>query len=873
MKKVLKITAFAIVLSLVVSLIMPYAIAEDTSSEDLPSTESSTDTTLESSAEDSSEEDSSAEESSNESSQPVQEKRYLSFNDPDDGVIDVAKGFVGFEYSNGKSTYAFNYGDTAVVTITPDENADINFVELNGIDVMPENGVLRITMTEDYVLNVNFNKISLKTVKIECRFGSQPPVEVQLKSNGEVVADSLSILSGTAVALEFSMNDGSDIQMSSAFFTPDGGEPIEATVDNKNNTVTTQGINANGTLVLIFDITPKNITITQPEGGTITVDIPNPKMGDTVTFTLTPAEGYALQSIIINNVETELTQNTHSVKVYENITVTAVFISTSVDVNVNLSITPDGGGKTNGTAVFTEYEGGEISVEKGTPLTILITPDTGYEIDQVTINGNPAQISDTNTVTLTPNEDTVISVTFKKRVFRITAVVTAQGGGTISAVGYDIVNNRVSVEYGNNITFVFTPDMNYKIYSVKVDQETVYSDKDGGELKDNSFTFENVVTNHTIVVTFAQDGEVLTEYTIKAESGEHGSISPSGEYKVYQGDNVVYTITPDEGYEIDYVTVDGIDVSLIDGTYTFNAITADHIIKAFFKLKSTANDGIINVDDINWTTTSITIDLSTDTIVDKAVIEKIRADCIGRTIIVKANNFEVSFVATESFGTAYLQIDFAAKKDSASPNYTAISNTISLNPQYSSSVFTVIKLDDIFPKASTAKVYLGNDFAGKPVAYYTYDINMRTIVRADESISCDQNGYVSITLKDSKELVFIADATTASTYKVTVSGGENGTVNPTGTFNVAEGEKFTFTATPNEGYKILRITVNGNKINISGSEYEVEIKSDTVIEVRFALLNDEGSSKAGLIISIIIIAIAIVGGGVLFVIKWKQTKY
>ena len=185
----------------------------------------------------------------------------------------------------------------------------------------------------------------------------------------------------------------------------------------------------------------------------------------------------------------------------------------------------------------------------------------------------------------------------------------------------------------------------------------------------------------------------------------------------------------------------------------------------------------------------------------------------------------------------------------------------------------MIKLDDIFPKASTAKVYLGNDFAGKPVAYYTYDINMRTIVRADESISCDQNGYVSITLKDSKELVFIADATTASTYKVTVSGGENGTVNPTGTFNVAEGEKFTFTATPNEGYKILRITVNGNKINISGSEYEVEIKSDTVIEVRFALLNDEGSSKAGLIISIIIIAIAIVGGGVLFVIKWKQTKY
>ena len=57
----------------------------------------------------------------------------------------------------------------------------------------------------------------------------------------------------------------------------------------------------------------------------------------------------------------------------------------------------------------------------------------------------------------------------------------------------------------------------------------------------------------------AQTAEVVPEvrYMISAEAGEHGSISPNGEVKVGENENIVFTITPDEGYQVENVLVDG----------------------------------------------------------------------------------------------------------------------------------------------------------------------------------------------------------------------------------------------------------------------------------------------------------------------------
>jgi len=70
-------------------------------------------------------------------------------------------------------------------------------------------------------------------------------------------------------------------------------------------------------------------------------------------------------------------------------------------------------------------------------------------------------------------------------------------------------------------------------------------------------------------------------YTITASSGSHGSISPSGDVTVNQGSDQSFTITPDSGYSIDDVLVDGSSVGTVS-SYTFINVTEDHSISATF---------------------------------------------------------------------------------------------------------------------------------------------------------------------------------------------------------------------------------------------------------------------------------------------------
>ena len=82
----------------------------------------------------------------------------------------------------------------------------------------------------------------------------------------------------------------------------------------------------------------------------------------------------------------------------------------------------------------------------------------------------------------------------------------------------------------------------------------------------------------------AQTAEVVPEvsYMISAEAGEHGSISPNGEVKVGENENIVFTITPDEGYQVENVLVDGKSVGKVT-EYTFKDVTSNHSIKAVFE--------------------------------------------------------------------------------------------------------------------------------------------------------------------------------------------------------------------------------------------------------------------------------------------------
>lgn len=99
------------------------------------------------------------------------------------------------------------------------------------------------------------------------------------------------------------------------------------------------------------------------------------------------------------------------------------------------------------------------------------------------------------------------------------------------------------------------------------------------------------VTSRSATLTVADDTTPPSEttYIITATAGANGSISPSGSVEVKEGADQTFTITADEGYEIENLKVDSSDVSAAS-SYTFNNVTEEHSIEATFKQKVTNPD-------------------------------------------------------------------------------------------------------------------------------------------------------------------------------------------------------------------------------------------------------------------------------------------
>jgi hypothetical protein len=204
--------------------------------------------------------------------------------------------------------------------------------------------------------------------------------------------------------------------------------------------------------------------------------------------------------------------------------------------------------------------------EGDTP-TYTVIPNDGYVVDKFKIDGNVADLTN-NQYTFSPlKDDYNITVTFKKATYTITAAAAANG--TIKPLG------DTTYEAGATPTYTFTPNDGYLVDKVTVDgSEVTITD-------DNTYTFSSLTMNHKINVTFVKS------WSIQATAMDNGNISNQGLKYYKAGATPTYTITPNDGYLIDKVTVDGSVVTITNNKYTFAALTADHEIKATFKKKAT----------------------------------------------------------------------------------------------------------------------------------------------------------------------------------------------------------------------------------------------------------------------------------------------
>jgi hypothetical protein len=192
---------------------------------------------------------------------------------------------------------------------------------------------------------------------------------------------------------------------------------------------------------------------------------------------------------------------------------------------------------------------------------------TGNGTVSYSISSNTNSSPRTASSTIARNTLTVTQAGSSSTTYTITS--SAGTGGTISPSG------AVTVTKGTNRTFTITPISGYSISGVTVDGSSV------GTV--GTYTFSNVTANHTISASFKAD---TTSYTITSSAGTGGTISPSGAATVTKGTNRTFTITPNSGYSISGVTVDGSSVGTV-GTYTFSNVTANHTISASFKADTT----------------------------------------------------------------------------------------------------------------------------------------------------------------------------------------------------------------------------------------------------------------------------------------------
>lgn len=207
--------------------------------------------------------------------------------------------------------------------------------------------------------------------------------------------------------------------------------------------------------------------------------------------------------------------------------------------------------------------GSIISVGNSALPEYSFTPDAGYQVDSVLIDGtNVGPISGYQFINI--NSDHTLSVTFKKLSFQLSATSGLHGSCSPS--------NTTNINYGDNLTYFFIPDTGYQVDYIEIDEINMGSA--------SAYSFTNIQSPHTVYAAFK-----LLQYNLTASAGIHGTISPSGNTFVNYGDTQLYTFTPDSNYQIDTVFVDGVNKGTIT-SFAFTNIQSAHTINVSFKPKT-----------------------------------------------------------------------------------------------------------------------------------------------------------------------------------------------------------------------------------------------------------------------------------------------
>lgn len=133
---------------------------------------------------------------------------------------------------------------------------------------------------------------------------------------------------------------------------------------------------------------------------------------------------------------------------------------------------------------------------------------------------------------------------------------------------------------GDTVTLTVTADPGYYVKSTELNGTAVSLNSD------NEYVF-TIESDSTFTAEFAEIPP--DSYVVTVNCGEHGTVTP-GTADYESGTEVTLTVTPDSGYRVKSVTLDGKAVTLTNGKYTFK-VTANCTFEAEFVKKGGSSGG------------------------------------------------------------------------------------------------------------------------------------------------------------------------------------------------------------------------------------------------------------------------------------------
>jgi hypothetical protein len=570
--------------------------------------------------------------------------------------------------------------------------------------------------------------------------------------------------------------------------TPDPGYQVsDVLVDGASvgaqESYTFSNVTANHTIAASFEPVVHSINASSgPNGSIDPAGTVLVNEGSNQTFTFIPQTGYVVRNVRVDGTNIGATNTYTFNNVQEDHSISVTF------EKATYTITATAGA--NGTI----SPSGVVSVSHGDNQSFTISPNVGYEIEDVLLNGVSIGVTSSYTFTNVTTNHT-ISASFKLRTYTINA--TAGPNGTITPSG------NVLVEHGSDQSFTITPATGYEVEDVLVDGASI------GAVTNYSFT--GVTQNHSISVSF-----ILKTYIITATAGANGSITPAGNVEVEHGSNQAFTITPAEGYEIEDVLVDGISVGPV-ATWTFSNVTAAHSISASFILKTytiTATAGA------NGTITPS-----------------------GNVIVDHGSGQAFSFTPATGYEVEDVLVDGVSVGPADSYTFLNVTEDHSISVSFTLQTFIITSsagLNGTITPLGDTEVTWGTDQAYTITPGEGYEVE-DVLVDGVSVGAVEEFTFTNVTQAHTISVSFIL-----KTYIITSDAGPNGTISPLGETEVDHGSDLQYTFTPDVGYEVEDVLIDGISAGPLDEYSFVDITEAHTISVSFILKKYAITASAGL---------------------------